>query len=177
MKILLAALLAGTVNGVITLQQTDFAAGAYIITMPGTYQLSTDILFKPTGILSNAAPEQWMFPDTSTAPYSASPFRLGHFAAIIIQADGVTLDLNGKKLSQSVEHALVQRFFSLIELSSSPFPPNVGPAAFGTAVGFEVATNVIIKNGKLGRSSHHAIHGNNNVGVTLSNLDISDFEV
>ena len=168
---------AGTVDGDITLDQSHFAGGAYIISTPGTYKLSTDIVFKPTGTISSAAPEQWMFPDRSTAPYSATPFLLGHFAAIIIQADGVTLDLNGKQLSQSVEHALMQRFFSLIELASSPFPPNVGPAAFGTEVGFEAATNVIIKNGKLGRSSHHAIHGNNNVGVTLSNLDISDFEV
>ena len=157
------------------LDQSDFDGGTYIISTPGYYRLSSDIVFRPAGTLTTDAPEQWMFPDRSTAPYSASPFRLGHFAAIVIQADRVTLDLNGYTLSQSVEHALMQRFFSLIELASSPFPPHVGPAAFATEV--VPATNAIIMNGRLGRSSHHAIHGNNNVGVVLHNLDISDFEV
>ena len=162
----------------VSLSQSDFNNGAYIINTPGVYTFQEDIVFRPTGTLDPLEPETWMFPDRTTAPYDESPFRLGHFAGIVVQTNGVTIDLNGKTFSQSQEHALIQRFFSLIELASSPFKPNVGPAAFAAgAPDFIPAANVVIENGKLGRSSHHAIHGNNNNGVTLRNLDISAFEV
>jgi len=176
-KVTLGGGVGGTGGIAVSLTQDDFKNGAYIIDIPGVYTFQEDIVFRPTGTLNSSEPETWMFPDITTAPYNKSPFILGHFAGIIIQTDGVTLDLNGKTFSQSEEHALMQRFFALVELASSPFKPNVGPAAFGDASSFFPASNVVIENGKFGRSSHHAIHGNNNKGVTLRYLDISDFEV
>merc|ERR550525_735874 len=38
------------------------------------------------------------------------------------------------------------------------------------------ANNVVIKDGTLGLSSHHGIHGHYNKDVTISNVHIKDFE-
>ncbi len=107
--------------------------------------------------------------------YDPAGFGLGFFAAIVIQADGVILDLNGHTIEQSEEHALLQRFFAVIELAEQPFIPAQGPADFGDQI--ISAKNVVIKNGVIGRSSHHGIHGNNNVNVRIKNVDFVDFEV
>ena len=40
---------------------------------------------------------------------------------------------------------------------------------------FNAASNVWIKNGRLGRSSHHGIHGNSNSRVLIENLKIDDY--
>ncbi|MFL0801975.1 MAG: right-handed parallel beta-helix repeat-containing protein [Agarilytica sp.] len=109
------------------------------------------------------------------ARYDPAGFGLGFFAAIVIQANGVVLDLNGHTIEQSEEHALLQRFFSVIELAEQPFIPAQGPADFGNEI--IAAKNVVIKNGVIGRSSHHGIHGNNNVNVRIKNVDFVDFEV
>ena len=107
--------------------------------------------------------------------YDPSGFGLGFFAAIVIQADNVVLDLAGHTLEQSEEHALLQRFFALIELAEQPFIPNQGPADFGSSI--ISAKNVVIKNGTLGRSSHHGIHGNGNKHIKIINVDFVDYEV
>ena len=109
------------------------------------------------------------------ARYDPAGYGLGFFAAVVIAAADVTLDLNGHTLEQSAEHALLQRFFSLIELADQPFIPAQGPADFGEAI--NAAKNVRIKNGILGRSSHHGIHGNANRNVRVSNVDFVDYEV
>merc|ERR1719216_383392 len=67
-----------------------------------------------------------------------------------------------------------QRFFSIIALKSVAFPLNQGPGFFGMEPVF--ANNVVIKDGTLGLSSHHGIHGHNNKNVTISNVHIRDFE-
>jgi hypothetical protein len=107
--------------------------------------------------------------------YDPAAYGVGFFAAIAIQADGVVLDLNGFTIEQSAEHALLQRFFSVIELADQPFVPNQGPASFGTEI--EAAENVTIKNGTIGRSSHHGIHGNANADVRISKVDFDGYEV
>ncbi len=109
------------------------------------------------------------------ARYDPAGYGVGFFAAIAIQTDGVTLDLNGHTLEQSAEHALLQRFFAIIELADQPFLPAQGPASFGSEL--DAATNVTIKNGTLGRSSHHGIHGNANVNVTVKNVNFNGYEV
>ena len=157
-------------KGFVDLYQRDFDNGTYIIDIPGVYKLQENINFRPKGDLDPNFPEQWMYP---VDPIPA--FRLGFFAAIIIRTNGVTLDLNKKTIQQSEEHALVQRFFSVIELSSAPFLPGTGPANFGNE--FVSGNKITIKNGILGRSSHFGIHGNGNVGVILNNLEITKFEV
>lgn len=109
------------------------------------------------------------------ARYDPRGFGLGFFAAIVIVADGVELDLNGYTLEQSAEHALLQRFFAVIELAEQPFIPNQGPADFGARI--DSAENVLIRNGTIGRSSHHGIHGNGNRNVVIANVDFVDYEV
>ncbi len=109
------------------------------------------------------------------AQYDPAAYGVGFFAAISISADDVVLDLNGHKIEQSAEHALLQRFFSVIELADQPFIPNQGPSGFGDAI--DSATNVSIRNGVIGRSSHHGIHGNGNENIRIVNVDFSGYEV
>lgn len=107
--------------------------------------------------------------------YDPAAFGLGFFAAIVIAADNVTLDLNDHTIEQSAEHALLQRFFAVIELADKPFIPTQGPHNFGATI--TSATNTTITNGTIGRSSHHGIHGNGNSNITVENVDFVDFEV
>ncbi len=109
------------------------------------------------------------------ARYDPAAYGVGFFAAIVITADDVVLDLAGHTIEQSAEHALLQRFFAVIELADQPFIPGQGPASFGTDL--EAAERVTIKNGTIGRSSHHGIHGNANADVVIRNVAFNDYEV
>jgi hypothetical protein len=109
------------------------------------------------------------------ARYEPAAYGIGFFAAIAVQAEGVVIDLNGHIIEQSEEHALLQRFFAVIELADQPFVPSQGPSGFGDEI--VSASDVIIKNGTIGRSSHHGIHGNANENVTISNVDFDGYEV
>ena len=104
---------------------------------------------------------------------SAPPFHFGIWAAISIECDDVTIDLNGYSISMTDKFAMQQRFFSLIELANQPFPKGGG----GFIEELKPANNVTIKNGTLDNSSHHCIHGNANQNVYLEKLTISNFEV
>ena len=150
------------------LRQKDFAHGTYIIRKPGKYVLAEDIVFHPN-------PDDDFFPRPDQEEYSKGPFILGFFAAIVIAAKNVVLDLNGKTLKQSPEFALQQRFYANIEVTNTPFIKDQGPAHFGPETGS--AEHAVIKNGTLGLSSHHGIHGNNVRDLYLKNLYITDFEV
>jgi len=109
------------------------------------------------------------------ARYDPAAYGIGFFAAIAITGDDVVLDLNGHTIEQSAEHALLQRFFAVVELSDQPFIPSQGPFDFGTDL--DGAQRVTIKNGTIGRSSHHGIHGNGNADITVRNVDFVDYEV
>jgi hypothetical protein len=144
------------------LRQTDFEKGTFRILKPGTYVFAENITFDPV----NEAMEG----------YADLPqYVLGFFAALTVETDNVVIDLNGKCLKQSDRHCLHQRFYANIELASSPFPPRSGPANFGAVIA--TPSNIIVKNGILGLSSHHAIHGNGNRNVWLYNLRVRDFEI
>lgn len=69
---------------------------------------------------------------------------------------------------------LLQRFYSCIELGDAPFIPGQGPASFGD---LDTADSVVIKNGVIGLSSHHGIHGNAATDIRLENLVFRNFEV
>lgn len=147
----------------------NFKRGTYRITNPGIYMLSENITFNPN-------------PDNDFRPYpyqhkfyNELTYRLGFFAAITVESDNVIIDLNGFTIKQSKDHYINQRFYANIELGNSPFTPNNGPANFGTQ--FENCNNVVIKNGTLGLSSHHGIHGNNSENIVFKNLFIQDYEV
>lgn len=167
----------------IHLSQNDFIDGTFIIDKPGYYQLTEDISFNPhpPGTLDEYGnvlePYNGGRPFSSQIgnPYDPAAFGLGFFAAIVIAAENVTLDLNGMTIEQSEEHALLQRFFAVIELTDRPFVSGEGPFDFGNQI--KSANNVMIKNGIIGRSSHHGIHGNGNTNVTIENVDFDGFEV
>jgi hypothetical protein len=148
------------------------------------YRLSENIEFNPNlyendnitfkSILKQGVVEENQF-ISNGGFYSNSAFGIGFFAAICIIGKNFELDLNSFTISQSYQHSLRQRFFAVIEMASAPFIPNVGPHNFGPSI--ECAENIIIKNGKIGLSSHHGIHGNNNKFITIENVDFVDFEV
>ena len=109
------------------------------------------------------------------ARYDPAAFGLGFFAAIVVAAEDVVLDLGGHTIAQSAEHALLQRFFSVVSLADRPFVPGQGPSDFGAAL--RAARNVVVRNGTIGRSAHHGIHGNANENVTIRAVDFVDYEV
>ena len=106
------------------------------------------------------------------------PFlKYGFFAAIIMDGNHITLDLNGFTIKMSERLRRFLRFFSLIELNNSPFPLKSGLPICPNECQLKNGRNIVIKNGKLGLSSHSGIHGNNNKIVKLKNLRIENFEV
>jgi len=159
------------------LSSSDFSGGTLRLRNSGHYELTEDVEFEP-----NAPGMSWSHipPDSTAYPQKAGYF-LGFFAAITIEADGVTLDCNGHEIKMSKKFHKLQRFFSLIELGSSPFPLGQGPPQFASDLTTSeppvFANNVVIKNCKLGLSSHHSIHGNNNNHVTIKHVQMYDFEV
>lgn len=169
------------------IRNRDFKDGTFQITKPGVYRLAEDISFNPhpVGSLDDKGrvldayragrPFFSQFGSIKQGKYDPKAFGVGFFAAISIQAQDVVLDLNGFSIEQSAEHALHQRFFAVIELANQPFIPRQGPADFGDQ--FVSAKRVTIKNGTIGRSAHHGIHGNGNERVRLENLRFRDYEV
>lgn len=151
------------------LSNSDFKSGTYRIKYPGIYKLSEDIIFHPNE--SN----DFLPKNEVEYPTNNGPYTLGFFAAITIECENVVIDLNGKSIRQSNEFYLKQRFFSLIELASSPFIPKQGPANFGNNIIY--SKNVIIQNGNLGLTSHYGIHGNGCKNLILQNLNFYSFEV
>ena len=157
----------------INLRQVNFDQGTLRITQPGLYVLKEDIVFKPATFF----PTQQQI-DSGLYPIGKDgPYHLGFFAAIAIEAPNVVIDLNGKSITHSVEHNLMQRFFSVIELANSPFIPGQGPHSFIDTFGWKPTSNTLIMNGRLLNSSHHGIHGNENTNVMVYNTVINNYEV
>ena len=187
-------------NKVVTLQQSDFDHGTLRVHQPCLLKLTESVEFNPN------RPSTWLdngdaqtsdfslavkidpnrtldwFPNSGATnnaqyfePEVGFAYSLGFFAAIAIETCDVILDLCGYTLSQHPEHALQQRFFAIIELADQPFMPLQGPSNFGAIL--KSAKNTIIKNGRLGLSSHHAIHGNDCDEIMIYNVQIENFEV
>ena len=156
--------------------QSDFEDGTYRIDESGIYIFMEDIVFDfNSGILNE---EGLWLPHCDQYEYVGAcayrdPYFMGFFAGLTVECDNVVIDLNGKTLSQSVEFYYQQRWFSIIELASQPFMPAQGPGMFGAAP--RVASNVEIKNGYLGLSSHHGIHGNQNTNINIHDIYISGY--
>lgn len=157
--------------------------GTKRITDPGIYKLCEDISFapgKPDLLTSDEEIAHAFDPISFGNDYDSNEFSLGFFAALSIAGDDVILFLNGHTIQQDPSHALLQRFFAVIELASAPFIPKAGPANFVSDEdrGLVSAKNFILKGpGTVGLSSHHGIHGNNNENVEISNVVFRDFEV
>ena len=167
---------ANTSGAIIKLRQLHFANGTVRITRPGIYLLQEDIDFGPN-------PDNDFMPTGQQIASGQYPvgangaYHLGFFAALTIEANGVILDMQGHTIKQTILHHLQQRFYANIELANAPFIPNQGPGNFSATSTFKFGENVFIKNGILGRSSHHGIHGNKMKSIVLQNLSIKDFEV
>ena len=162
------------------LYQTDFGQGTYRITESGTYIMMEDITFDFNRGLGNED-GGWVPQHDQSVIYPGAeydhwrdPFFMGFFAGVTVECDNVIIDLNGNTIKQSFEFYYQQRWFSLIELGNQPFLPAQGPGFFGANPVF--ANNVEIKNGKLGLTSHHGIHGNGNKYVNIHDIEIFNFE-
>jgi len=103
--------------------------------------------------------------------------RYGFFGGIFLIGENIELNLLGHEIKMSESFALSQRFFSIIELTNSPFPLGGGLPLSIKKEDFKTGTFICIKNGRLGRSSHSSIHGNENRSITISKLKMYDFEV
>lgn len=151
-----------------------------LISEPGNYKLCEDISFYP---LVNS-PEEVGVAEAFTPIFDEGidehAFGMGYFAALCISASHVTIHLNGHTIQQSPEHALLQRFFAVIELSDSPFIKGTGPAQFvgESKTDLQASSKItILGPGIIGRSSHHGIHGNDNKNVVIQDVTFQDFEV
>ena len=163
------------------LSPSDFVSGTYRITAPGTYVVTEDIVFDFNAGDAEAPnlgggwwPRKDQRDEYPGADTTRDEYFMGFFAGITIEADDVTLDLNGFSLSMSRAFYYQQRFFSCISLQSVVFNLNQGPGIFGTNPVY--ANNVVIRNGNVGLSSHHGIHGHGNTGVLIEDVHVYDFE-
>lgn len=150
---------------VFELSQNDFLNGSLTVTESGLYKLKEDIVldFNKTGDYR------------ATDQYNESlAFSLDYFAGLIFNGSDFILDLNQKTIKMSDSFALQQRFFSVIELATAPFLPGQGPGNFGP---IESSQLVFVKNGTVGRSSHHCIKGNKCSKICMQNVVLKDWEV
>jgi len=153
------------------LTNADFT-GTYIITSPGIYQLTEDI------IMGDHCEENGFMPLPNSTMYPPEEgYWLGFFAAIAVASNNVFLDLNQKTISMSREMLVRQRFFSIIELGKRPFKAATGPPQFAhLTTEFPVARNFVVTDGTLGLSSHMGIHGVDNTNIWIDQVTVRDFE-
>ena len=160
------------------LSNANFTQGTFRITEPGVYVFSEDVVFNPNsraqGGNSLPRPDQL---STGGGPYDARAYRLGFFAAITVECDGVEIDFDGRSLRQHREHALMQRFFAAIELNEAPFVYDQGPSNFTANPSLASGSNVLIHGGTIGLSSHHSIHGTGTLALEVRDMTLRDFEV
>ena len=144
----------------VNLSRQDFVDGPYVVTDPDVELIMTEDI-------------DFNFP---ILPADAeSPHHLGFFAGIVIGASRVVVNLNGRTLRMHPNYRARQRFFALISLDITPFP--VGKSRFTTVP--KRPTDITVRNGTLGLTSHFCIHGNtlHDGRVVLSDLVMHDFEV
>merc|ERR1719295_1136598 len=171
----------GKISDVIELYQSDFEDRTYRIQKSGTYKIMEDIVFDfNAGDYENpnegtawwpTEDQEDMYPGAGS---TMGNFYLGFLAGITVETDDVVIDLNHHTIGMSKALYYQQRFFSVISLKSVAFPLNQGPGFFGMEPVF--ANNVVIKDGVIGLSSHHGIHGHYNKDVVIENVHIKDFE-
>lgn len=151
-----------TTTNVVALSQSSFDSGTYRIQESGYYYFTEDVEFEPKS--------------ADEAKRTDKP-RIGWFTALSVECDNVIIDLNTKMFQASEDFLDSHDFkvFSLIELNNSPFPHLI--FSFDGETELKIANNVVVKNGTVGRSSHHGIHGNSNSNTQLYDLVARDWEV
>ena len=164
----------------IYIYQKDFEDGTYRIQDPGVYKVMEDITFDfHANMLSPNEKGAYVPLDSQNSEYPGAgqyrdPYFLGFFAGITIETNDVVLDLNGHTLKMSDYFYYQQRWFTTIELTTQYFLPGQGIGNFGGRPA--IGTNIEIKNGVLGLTSHHGIHGNYNKNIYITNVKVKDFE-
>lgn len=174
------------------LQNTDFEKGT--VSLCGStrrrisWNLGSNVEFNPTPSVPEVNSEVYLQGDG---------YFLGFFAAIAIEGNGISLNCQytystgwwwyrhtgtgRRSIKMHADFHKRQRFFSVIELASRPFMVGTGPPPLAaekmSPCRLRAATYVTINECELGLSSHHGIHGNNAIGVTIKNGLIKDFEV
>ena len=176
-------------SNVVHLCIDDFAQGTYRIKNPGTYILDCDIEFEPNppeNADENAndyemygwypLPEQEEIYATGFLDNSfIGEYQLGFIAAVTIECDNVVFDLNGFTIEQSKVFYLQQRFFSVFLLNNKNFIEGQGPVFFGAEM--KTVSNIIIKNGIIGRSSHHGILARQTNNLLIEDVSFNNFDV
>jgi len=152
------------------LSSKDFECGPYEIKNCGTYILTEDIIFNP-----NPDYDHLPRPYQLEKEKHKGPHCLGFHTCISVQASNVVIDLNHYSINMSKAFYFKQRFYSHIELNGTPFIPPQGPGDFGKNI--KEGINIEIKNGTLGLTSHHCIHGNENGNVKISNVKFENYEI
>jgi len=143
---------------VLCLRQASFATGPVVVSAPDTL-----VLFDEDVVVDFGAPA-----------VLESPLHLFHFAALVIGASRVIVDLRGHSLSMSPAFARRQRFFALIALDVTPFPAGTG--RFTTAP--VRPEDVAVRRGTMGLTSHFGIHSaTGGRRLRLEALAFRDFEV
>lgn len=186
---------------VVALTNADFARGTLRVLVPCKLVFCESISFNPnagevgaSGRIERSRSTDWLpLPEQPAylahggpAPHPSLSglaggvptlaYRLGFFAAIAVEHQGGTIiDLNGFTLACHPHFALQQRFHALIELANQPFVSGQGPAQFGQEL--RPARHVWIRNGTLGLSPHHGVHGNGMQDILISDVTFKDFEV
>eukprot|EP00484_Ammonia_sp_Unknown_P011181 CAMPEP_0197073724 /NCGR_PEP_ID=MMETSP1384-20130603/210752_1 /TAXON_ID=29189 /ORGANISM="Ammonia sp." /LENGTH=1715 /DNA_ID=CAMNT_0042512563 /DNA_START=84 /DNA_END=5232 /DNA_ORIENTATION=+ len=184
-------------TNIVYISNADVQSGTYRITEPGTYILTEDLTFNfnaPTE--AEKSEETWSPNDYDTDNMAWFPsieqqteydglftysglYSLGFFAGVTVESDDVIIDLAGHRMQMAYEFYLQQRFFSLIELGNRQFITGQGVmSSFDTDDSPEIyPSGVLIKNGLLGLSSHHAVHGNNVQSLTIEDVTMHNFDV
>ncbi len=150
----------------IPLRQSDFDSGSYRIKKSGYYYFVEDVFFNPKPELE--------------AQRTDKPLIGAWFAALSIECDNVVIDLNTKTFASSREFLDSQKLkvFALIEFGNSPFPIQKFPFFAYTGETAPIfAHNVTVKNGTIGASPHHGLHGNSNSNIQIYDIVVSDWEV
>lgn len=137
-----------------------------IIEKEGQYCISNDIIVDFNPIYPS-------YEDIELLP----SLRYGFFGAILLVGENIEMDLRGHEIKMSNSFSLSQRFFSIFELNTSPFPFNDGLPIKMTKEQWKAGTKITIRNGRIGQSSHSSIHGNDNRQINLIKLTLYDFEV
>eukprot|EP00397_Hematodinium_sp_SG-2012_P005691 GEMP01005713.1.p1 GENE.GEMP01005713.1~~GEMP01005713.1.p1 ORF type:complete len:804 (+),score=128.31 GEMP01005713.1:251-2662(+) len=127
------------------------------ITKPGKYILDEDIVFD----------------FEESAKNLTSPMQWGNVIGIAIEVSGVELDMDGHTLSMSDRFMGRQRFWNHIELNNMVFR---GPQGLYKG-DLLTPSDIIIRNGKFGQTSHMGIQGIENGRVLLEDLTFESFEV
>lgn len=143
----------------ILLSRRDFQDGPYVALEP-----DVELVF--------AEDVEFNFPEP---PDRTSPHHLGFFGGLVIGAPRVIVNLNRRTVRMHPNFRERQRFFALIALDVTPFP--IGKARFTTEP--VSPTDITIKNGTLGLTSHFCIHGNTlkEGRILISDVRMDDFEV